>query len=76
MAIETLQKSEGLAPHKGGLLNSHVSALGHPPNPGNVLCLECSQILEKPRDLAKYNLKKVKESWKALTKNLRSGSLR
>lgn len=57
MAIETLQKSEGLAPHKGGLLNSHVSALGPPP--GTLLCLECSQILEKPRHLPKYNLEKV-----------------
>ncbi|XP_013210596.2 DNA-binding protein RFX2 isoform X1 [Microtus ochrogaster] len=27
MAIETLQKSEGLAPHKGGLLNSHLQWL-------------------------------------------------
>lgn len=26
MAIENLQKSEGITPHKSGLLNSHVSA--------------------------------------------------
>lgn len=61
MAIETLQKSEGLAPHKGGLLNSHVSALGHPPNPGNLLCLECSQVLESPETWQNTTSKRLKK---------------